>query len=185
MNRQEAIAIILSKVKQKDAVISTTGMISREAAQAQDRQGNFYMIGSMGLASSFALGVALNSQKRVFILEGDGSALMDLGTLANIAAAKVKNLIHIVLDNQTYQSTGDQPTISRQVSLEKVALACGYRKVFKINDTSRLAALMSNLPESGPVFILIKVAGKSPYPAKRVGLAPDKITVRMINFLRK
>ncbi len=185
MNRQEAIEIILSGLKKQDAVISTTGMISREVAQAQDRQGNFYMIGSMGLASALGLGIALNYKKRVFILEGDGSALMDLGTFANIGASRVGNLIHIVLDNQSYQSTGNQPTISRHIPLEKIALACGYRKGFKIIDARRLSKLISALPNSGPIFILVKVAGKSLIPSKRVSLAPNRIAERMADFLRR
>ena len=108
--RYRAIEKILEQVESGDVVLSTTGMISREVFQTKDRPGNFYMLGSMGLLSSFGLGLALlQPDRRVFVLEGDGSALMSLGTLPLIAAEQVANLIHLVLDNEAYESTGGQP----------------------------------------------------------------------------
>jgi len=87
IDRYKAIERILQHVKADDLVLSTTGMPSREVFMADDRPGNFYMIGSMGLLSSFGLGIALlTPQQRVFVLEGDGSALMSLGTLPLIAS---------------------------------------------------------------------------------------------------
>ena len=89
IDRYKAIAAILTHAVNDDLVLSTTGMISREAFATLDRPGNFYMIGSMGLLSSFGLGLAvLTPQRRVFVLEGDGSALMSLGALPLIAAER-------------------------------------------------------------------------------------------------
>ena len=99
--RYRAIEKILDQVKGEDVVLSTTGMISREVFHTKDRPGNFYMLGSMGLLSSFGLGLAmLQPNRRVFLLEGDGSALMSLGTLPLIATEEVADLIHLVLDNE-------------------------------------------------------------------------------------
>ena len=121
IDRYKAIEKILEHVQADDLVLSTTGMPSREVFTAGDRPGNFYMIGSMGLLSSFGLGLALLApHQRVWILEGDGSALMSLGTLPLIASEGPANLVHIILDNEAYESTGGQPSISSQVDLAEV-----------------------------------------------------------------
>ena len=94
IERYKAIVTILEHIGTDDLVLSTTGMISREVFLSHDRPGNFYMIGSMGLLSSFGLGLALlTPEQRVFILEGDGSALMSLGTLPLIASEGPANLV--------------------------------------------------------------------------------------------
>ena len=109
--RYQAIEKILEHAQADDLILSTTGMISREVFMTQDRPGNFYMIGSMGLLSSFGLGLALlTPEKRAFVLEGDGSALMSLGTLPLIAVEAPANLVHVILDNEAYESTGAQPS---------------------------------------------------------------------------
>ena len=126
INRIHAIAAIVNSLKEDDLVVSTTGMISRELFVTHDRPGNFYMLGSMGLVSSFALGLALmDSSSNVVALEGDGSALMSMGTLALIASESPKNFLHIILDNESYESTGGQPTITEQIDLTNVAASCG------------------------------------------------------------
>ena len=116
--RYQAIERILSHMRDGDLVVSTTGMISRELFTLDDRPGNFYMIGSMGLASAMGLGLAIQApNKRVFVLEGDGSALMSLGTLPLIASERPANLVHIILDNEAYESTGGQASISLKFDL--------------------------------------------------------------------
>jgi thiamine pyrophosphate-dependent acetolactate synthase large subunit-like protein len=93
-----AIQKILEQVENEDLALTTTGMVSREAFVANDRPGNFYMLGSLGLLSSFGLGLALLRPERwVFVLEGDGSALMSMGTLALIPTEAPRNLVHIIL----------------------------------------------------------------------------------------
>ena len=124
IDRYQAIQQILKRVKPDDLVLSTTGMISREVFTADDRTANFYMIGSMGLLSSFGLGLALLSpEQKVYVLEGDGSALMSLGTLPLIATEHPANLVHIILDNEAYESTGAQPSISSNVELADLGRA--------------------------------------------------------------
>ena len=93
------------------------------------------MIGSMGLASSIGLGVAINRpEQKTIIIDGDGNVLMSMGTLAMIAAAAPKNLLHIVIDNEAYESTGSQRSLSKSISLEKVALSAGYLQTKKITN---------------------------------------------------
>ena len=163
IDRYTAIKAILRRVNPEDLVLSTTGMISREVFVTNDRPGNFYMIGSMGLLSSFGLGLALQfPEKKVYILEGDGSALMSLGSLPLIATESPKNLFHVILDNEAYESTGSQPSISSKVDLDEIAKSSGYPHATRAEDLETLEDVLSNWEtKSGPHLILVK-AGIAP-----------------------
>ena len=103
MTRADAIGAILDNLEANDLSLFTTGMISREAHAAFDRSSNFYMIGSMGLLSAIGLGLALNRpDRRVVVVEGDGSALMSLGSFPLVATEAPSNYTHVVLDNESY-----------------------------------------------------------------------------------
>ena len=180
IDRYHAIATILEHVEANDLVLSTTGMISREVFVTRDRPENFYMLGSMGLLSSFGLGLALLApHRRVFVIEGDGSALMSLGTLPLIAAESPGNLIHIILDNEAYESTGGQPSISSVVDLAEIGRSCGYRQVMPSFDREELErALLSCHTGDGPHLIVVK-AGIAPVQGiPRVSYAPTDIKER-------
>ena len=180
IDRYLAVEKILEHVKTTDLVLSTTGMISREVHLAGDRPGNFYMIGSMGLLSSFGLGLAiLAPDQRVFILDGDGSALMSLGSLPLIASEQPHNLVHIILDNESYESTGAQPSISSNLDLAEVGESCGYRATVRVDDIEGLeSALRKCSAGTGPQLILIK-AGIAPVKGiPRVSLTPTEIRDR-------
>ena len=126
MNYREAITTI-TELLDDQLVVCANGLISREAFTIKDRDENFYMIGSMGMASSIGLGVALNKpSKKVIILEGDGNLLMNLGSLPMAGSLQPGNLLHIVLDNEVYASTGNQPTISNVIELEEMATSARY-----------------------------------------------------------
>ena len=160
IDRVVAIERILGHIQTEDLVLSTTGMISRELFTIQDRPGNLYMIGSMGLASSLGLGVCLmQPETRVFVIEGDGSALMSLGTLPLIATESPSNLTHVILDNEAYESTGGQPTISSDVSIAAIGSAAGYRNVASVEHTQGLdGALRDAAATDGPWLIVVKAS---------------------------
>ena len=102
-------------------IISANGFISRDLFNVNDKESNFYMIGSMGLASSIALGVAMKKTKKlIFVFDGDGNILMNLGSLVTIGSIKPKNLVHIIFDNGSHESTGGQPTNSKLVKIKKL-----------------------------------------------------------------
>jgi phosphonopyruvate decarboxylase len=158
--RHRAIAHIARLIGRDDLVVSTTGMISRELFATGDRPANFYMLGSMGLLASFGLGLAiLLPERRVVVVEGDGSALMNLGTLPLIAVEAPGNLVHVVLDNEAYESTGAQPSITTRVDLAAIAVAAGYRTVSRPADTIALEEALGHANrKQGPHFVLVKVA---------------------------
>ncbi|MCH8280167.1 MAG: sulfopyruvate decarboxylase subunit beta [Chloroflexi bacterium] len=180
IDRIIAIETILNRVKAGDSVLSTTGMISREVFVTDDRPGNFYMIGSMGLLSSFGLGLAIMSpQQRVLVLEGDGSSLMSLGNMPIIATERPSNLIHVILDNEAYESTGSQPSISSKVDLAQIGKSCGYAHAVRVEDVEALEGALSDCDtNAGPHLILVK-AGIAPVEGiPRVSHSPTTIRDR-------
>lgn len=184
MIKTEAITQIC--LKNKDAVIvSANGFISRDLFETYDKLSNFYMIGSMGLASSIALGVAIkNPKKKVFVFDGDGNILMNLGSLVTIGSLKPKNLIHIVFDNNSHESTGGQPTSTSQINLEKIAKAANY-KIFVVKSKTKLHSILKEIKKlDGPIFLLIKIS-TSKERSKRVSWEPKTIRDRVIKSLEK
>ena len=137
MIRKEAVEIIAKNID-GNPIVSANGFISRDLFELSDKESNFYMIGSMGLASSIGLGIALkNLNKRIFVFDGDGNILMNLGSLVTIGSLKPKNLIHVVFDNNSHESTGNQPTNSSKINLEKLAKEAHY-KIFVIKSKIKL-----------------------------------------------
>lgn len=180
ITRYRAIEKILEHVDGRDLVVSTTGMISRELFYLNDRPGNFYMIGSMGLASAVGLGLAIKvPQKRVFVLEGDGSALMNLGTLPLIASSGVANLVHIVLDNEAYESTGGQKSISSEFDIAKSAVSFGYPSAHRVQDVEGLESALLVAKNSSQLCLVLVKCGIAPVDGiPRVSHSPIEIRDR-------
>jgi phosphonopyruvate decarboxylase len=174
VSRTQAVDLIGSMLGERDVVVATTGYISREVFLRIDRPGNFYMQGSMGHAAALALGVtaAIDERSRVVVIDGDGAALMHLGVLSTIGYVAPPNLIHVVLDNEGYASTGDQPTTSAGTDLAQVAAACGYRETFTCPDADAFGrALRHCFQRSGPAFITCKINSQMTEPLPRVTAA--------------
>jgi len=111
-------------------VVCNIGLPSQEMHMLDDQPTNFYMLGTMGLASSIGLGIALAQEQTVISIDGDGSVLTNLGTLPTIANNVADNFILLIIDNGSYGSTGDQPTYAgMKTSLTAVASACGCENV--------------------------------------------------------
>lgn len=182
MIRKEAIKII-SKIIKNQPIIAANGFISRDLFDCDDKPSNFYMIGSMGLASSIALGIALKKpKKKIYVFDGDGNILMNLGSLITIGAIKPKNLIHFVFDNHSHESTGGQPTNSSSVHIEKIAKAANYR-IFKTSSKIGLKKIMHQIKKlDGPTMILVKIKISS-IRSPRVALTPIVIKNRFMNQL--
>ena len=184
MKGTEAFQEILPLISD-EPVIHANGFICRESFALKDREANFYMIGSMGLASSIGLGVAMcKPEKRVIIIDGDGNILMALGTLAMIAAEAPKNLIHVVIDNEVYESTGSQRSLSGKIKLEQVAKSSGYKNVLRIDKKEEIKDAFLKLKElTGPNFLLIKVEPCFDSSTGRVTHTPEEITERFMQAI--
>jgi len=169
-----------------EPVVHANGYICRESFNIKDREANFYMIGSMGLASSIGLGVALcKSNRKVIVLDGDGNVLMAMGTLAMIAAQAPKNLVHVVIDNEVYESTGSQRSLSNQVPLEQIAKSSGYREAVRVDKKEEIKPVFEKLMNStGPSFMLIKVEPCFDPKTGRVTHTPEEITHRFMKSLQ-
>jgi len=166
ITRREALAAALKELGD-DLVIHANGFVCRESFAIGDRPQNFYMIGSMGLASAIGLGLALaRPERRSVVFDGDGNLLMNLGTLAMVGSLGPGNFVHVVFDNEVYGSTGGQPSPSRETRLDRLAGSAGYRTVAAVTTPDEVAAaLRSARVDRGPHFVLIKVTEvESPSP---------------------
>jgi len=160
MTREEAIEEIAAC--RAGIIVSTTGMISRELYELRDKtasghERDFLTVGSMGHASSIALSIALQKpQLQVTCLDGDGAALMHMGSFAAIGTQKPRNYCHIVLNNSAHDSVGGQPTIAPFIDMPAIARACGYTKVYQAKTKEELKKILAEKHE-GLTFIEIKV----------------------------
>ena len=173
MKRIEAIEAI-AKTAGDALIICNLGFPSRELYAVADRPENFYMLGSMGMASSIGLGLALSlPSRKVIVLDGDGSVLMNMGSLATIANRAPENYLLVILDNNCYGSTGSQPTCtSMESDLAKIARACG---VLKVKTVDRLEDLTNSV--SGHSVVVVKVElGNADVPI--IDISPEQILAR-------
>lgn len=164
LSREEAIQLVLQALDDRDIVVATTGMASREvyeyrARKNQGHQQDFLTVGGMGHASHIALGLALKKPDRpVFCLDGDGALLMHMGGLAITGVLKPRNLKHIVLNNGAHDSVGGQPTVGLTVDIPGIARAAFYEQVSRAETRDQLRSCMTALKHSpGPGLLEIRV----------------------------
>ena len=183
MIRKEAFKLIVNEIGNYP-IISANGFLSRDLFEMGEKASNFYMIGSMGLASSIGLGVALkNPKKKVYVFDGDGNILMNLGSMVTIGSIKPKNFVHIVFDNNSHDSTGGQPTNSSHVDLGRIAKAAKI-KTYKVTTKNQIRKIISKIKnESGPIFIHVKIE-KGGDKSIRVDISPKKIKERFMKSLK-
>ena len=175
---------LLAVIDDRAAVIATTGKCGRELFTLADRKQHLYQVGSMGCASAMALGVALNVDRPVVVLDGDGAALMKLGTLATVGAEAPPGLIHIVLDNGVHDSTGGQPTVSESVDFADVAIACGYAQAARTDDLKGFeTAFDVAVSAPGPHLIHARIAPGSMAELGRPTVTPEAVARRFQAFL--
>ena len=158
MHRFSATRRLLERIGDR-AVVSNLGPTTDELWHAGHRDRNFYTYGSMGLCSSIALGMALSTDEKVISLDGDGSLLMNMGTIATIGRERPTNLIVVVWDNEQWAQTGYQASHTAYgTDLAEVARSCGIDGTATVRDEEELeSALMQALEEDGPWFIVAKI----------------------------
>lgn len=179
MKRIDAIKRITGQLKD-ELVICNIGFPSRELYSVKDSPTQFYMLGSMGMASSIGLGLALAQNKKVVVLDGDGSLLMNLSSLVTIFNQNPENYILVILDNECYGSTGSQCTYASTVDLSKVAEAVGFKNMFFFKDDLDFGKV---LRAPGPVFVHVKVkVGNADVPV--IDMEPEEIKERFMDELK-
>ena len=182
--RYDALEEIV-KVLKDELVICNLGIPAKELFNLKDRDENFYMMGSMGLVSSIALGVAISRpEKKVWCIDGDGSILMNLGSLSTIGNYSPNNLTLIVIDNGCYGSTGDQKTHTCQkTNLEIIARGAGFESIQVIEKKEDIVPKLRELG-SGCHFLLIKTEPGNAQ-VKNIPLSPEEIKQRFMNSSSK
>jgi sulfopyruvate decarboxylase subunit beta len=182
MKRIEALEII-SKRAGDALVVCNLGYPARELYAAGDRPENFYMLGSMGLASSIGLGLALaRAERKVMAVDGDGSVLMNLGTLSTMACRAPENYLLVVLDNGVYGSTGSQPTpICSRTDLGRMASAAGVETVRTVTSAVDLEAALETMGHG--VLVTRVDAGNAEVPL--IDLTPREIRDRFMGTISR
>lgn len=159
ITREEAIRHIIN-VSEEAPIICTTGKASRELFElrVKKRQGHkrdFLTVGSMGHASSIALGVALNKpDTKVWCIDGDGAMLMHMGAMAVIGARKPQNMIHVLINNCAHETVGGMPTVGDAIDFPAIAKACGYSKVASVEKIEDLDGTLIDMKESWELSLI-------------------------------
>ena len=186
INRNEILNQILRHKADDVLFFGTTGKTGREMFEIDDMENNFYMVGSMGCISSLALGLSLNSRKKSIIIDGDGSLLMRMGNLATIGFYKPKNILHIVLDNNSHDSTGGQFTVSNDINFVEIAKNCGYDNCIELEDKESVDQALTNWVKNTTLtFLYIRISKGSKKNLGRPSVSPTDVSKRFKDFANK
>ena len=186
LTRTDALEIILDTLRGDEAIVATTGKTGRELFTVADRPNHIYVVGGMGTASAIGFGIAHAAPRQpVVVLDGDGAALMKLGNFATIGAYAPANLLHIVLDNQSHDSTGGQATVSGTLRFAEVAAAANYRHAHTAERPNDIRASLRFLREqAGPCLLQIKIRPGSPKTLGRPTIKPHEVKQRFMEWMR-
>lgn len=191
LSREKAIELILKNTGEQDAIVSTTGKISREVYEQRELHGDshnkdFLTVGAMGHSSMIALQIAEQKPDRhIWCLDGDGAMLMHTGTLALIGARKPRNFTHILLNNYVHESVGSIPTVASSVDFPTIAQASGYQEVYRVHDEAALLKLIHDVElEEGPTFIQVDISNDSREDLGRPKTSPVQNKTEFMQFLK-
>lgn len=192
MSREEAIQTVAATLGDKDCIVSTTGMISRElfeyrAAMNQGHERDFLTVGSMGHASQIALGIAMaKTDRKVWCFDGDGATIMHMGSMAIVANKAPKNYVHVVFNNGAHDSVGGQPTVGLKIDLPAVAKAVGYKATYTVDSKDALSVILSEAKNlEGPILIEVKVKKGNRKDLGRPTTTPIQNKEALMDFLNK
>jgi phosphonopyruvate decarboxylase len=192
MSREEAIQTVAAALGEKDCIVSTTGMISRElfeyrAALNQGHERDFLTVGSMGHASQIALGIAMaKPDRKVWCFDGDGAAIMHMGSMAIVANKAPKNYVHVVFNNGAHDSVGGQPTVGLKIDLPRVARAVGYPHTYSVSTKEDLMDVLNEVKKSNDLSLIeIKVRKGNRKDLGRPTTTPIQNKEALMDFLRK
>lgn len=185
MNRSEIISILLSNFPDSK-FISTIGNTSKELYNIKDQSNNFYMLGSMGLASSFGFGIALgNKKKHIIVLDGDGSILMNLGSLTTIGSYNLSNYLLVIFDNGVYETTGCQKTnTSSGTKLQIIANGSNCSPVYYFNNNIKKKEFDDKIKYIKNGVLIIKIDLVTKYK-NNIKILPNNIINRFMKDVQK
>ena len=185
LNRNTVLRHIINHTSVDDSVlIATTGFTGRELFSINDRVNHIYMVGSMGCASSFGLGLALaRPDLKIIVIDGDGAGLMRMGNFATIGTYASNNFIHILLDNEVHDSTGGQSTVSKNINFAMIAKACGYSMTLSGNKMELFDELFSLNKNEGPAFGHLKICSGTIENLPRPNVKPNEVLRRMMRHI--
>ena len=184
--RTPVLEVIQEQLGQEVAVIATTGKTGRELYEVGDLKNQFYMVGSMGCALAFGLGIALSKPNlKVVVIDGDGALLMRTGTMATVGAYRPKNLVHVLIDNEAHDSTGGQGTVTGGISFGAVARGFGYEQVYSTDQLEAFGNILNNVKDANAsTFIHLKTQKGSPEKLGRPKVTPAEVSVRFAQFVQ-
>jgi len=185
LKREKVLRTIVDSTGTGDLIIATTGYTGRELYSVADRPNHFYMVGSMGCAVSIGLGLAkIKTKARVIVVDGDGALLMRLGAITSLCNENPNNLIHILLDNNEYESTGSQKTVSNIVNFPQIASASGYSHVVNATSLSDLGQYLSS-QENKLSFIYIPIESGFENSLPRPTITPPQVVSRFKKHIQE
>jgi phosphonopyruvate decarboxylase len=185
MSRFEAVGIIRETLSNDDAIVATTGKVGRELFTLGDSPNQIYMVGSMGCASTIGFGIQRTMpRQRVVVLDGDGAVIMKMGSLSTIGYYKPGRFVHIILDNEAYESTGGQVATSITTDFASVAAACGYTKCWRADCPASLREAVHEAGKNvGPSLVHVKVAMTADPNLGRPTMKPVEVKARFMKYL--
>jgi len=185
LDRNTVLRHIINHTSVDDSIlIATTGFTGRELFSINDRVNHIYMVGSMGCASSFGLGLALaRPDLKIIVIDGDGAGLMRMGNFATIGTYASNNFIHILLDNEVHDSTGGQSTVSKNINFAMIAKACGYSMTLSGNKMELIDELFSLNKNEGPAFGHLKICSGTIENLPRPNVKPNEVLRRMMRHI--
>ena len=190
LSREQTIKIIVDNLDKSDIVISTTGVASRELFEYRENtttghSRDFLTVGGMGHTSQIALGIALQKRNRkVYCLDGDGSLIMHMGTLAINASMNCSNFKHIVFNNSAHDSVGGQPTVGKHIDMQIIASAAGYKWSKTANTENEIISSIKELSKiEGPAFLEIQVKKGFRKDLGRPSISPLNNKETFMNFV--
>ena len=183
--RIKALQTISAVKDEKTVLLATTGKTGRELYEIGDTHHNLYMVGSLGCVSSMGLGLALvKEDKNIIVIDGDGSLLMRLGSMATNAHYAPRNMLHILLDNNMHDSTGGQNTVSPNVNFTALAASCGYSASIYIHNLVELSAAIKQWKKARQLtFLYVNIKPGSKKELGRPKSKPFEIKQNLMNFL--
>lgn len=192
MCREEAIQTVAAALGEKDCIVSTTGMISRElfeyrAAMNEGHERDFLTVGSMGHASQIALGIAMaKTDRKVWCFDGDGATIMHMGSMAIVANKAPQNYVHVVFNNGAHDSVGGQPTVGLKIDLPRVARAVGYPHTYSVSTKEDLMDVLNEVKKNNDLSLIeIKVKKGNRKDLGRPTTTPIQNKDALMDFLKK